>query len=84
MDLIIGFLITLVSILVGFQLGRNQAVVSNDTKKQIQQIFTRVVPRDKEIGAVQRPTAQQNFYRDNPQALEEQQVMDKTFEGLNK
>ena len=83
LDLIVGAVITLLSILIGYNLGKNQSVVTPDFKKQVNQIFRRVVP-DKEIGIIERPTAQQNFYRDNPQAAKENEIMEESFNILNK
>lgn len=82
-ELITGFLLTIISLLVGFQLGKNQTIVTSDTKKQIQQIFKRVVPRS-DVGPVIRPSAEDNYYRDNPSARVEEEVMSGAIEDLNK
>lgn len=70
------------SLLIGYKLGKDQTIVTDDTKKQIKQIFRRVVP-DTEIGIIKRPDAQENFYRDNPQAKVEDDLMAKQFDNLN-
>lgn len=80
-ELIIGFTITLISLIIGFNLGRNQTIITADTKRQINQIFSRVVPKN-EVGPVERPTAQQNYYRDHPEEAVERDVMDDTLNIL--
>lgn len=82
-ELIAGFALTMISLLVGFSLGKNQTVVTQDVKKQIQQIFTRVVPRNDGVGIVERPNAQQVFYRDNPQYAKIQQEATQDFDTLS-
>jgi len=80
-ELLTGFTLTIVSLLIGFQLGKNQTVVSTDVKRQINQIFKKVVPKS-EVGAVERPDAIQNFYRDNPQIAKEHEIMEKEFDKI--
>lgn len=79
---ITGFIVTLFALLVGYKLGKDQTIVTDDTKKKIKQIFNRVVP-DSDIGIIQRPDAQQNHYRDNPKAKTEDDVMVGAIERLN-
>ncbi len=74
LELLIGFAITIISLLTGYQLGRHQTLVTPDTQRKINQIFKRVVPTN-EVGPVVRPNAQDNYYRDNPQ----QKVIDDTM-----
>lgn len=81
--LITGALLVLISLLIGYKLGKDQTIVSVDTKKQINQIFKKVVPKS-DVGPIERPTTQQNFYRDNPQMATENDVMQNTFDTLNK
>lgn len=82
-ELMTGFVLTLISLLVGYNLGKHQQVVPPDTQKQIARIFQKVVPND-EVGAVMRPTAQDNYYRDNPQIAREDELMASEFDNLNK
>ena len=79
--LLTGFAITVVSLLIGYNLGKNQTVVSTDVKKQIDKIFNRVVPNS-EVGVIPRPTVVDNFYRDNPRIAKEHEVMNDTFKNL--
>lgn len=81
--LITGALLVLISLLIGFKLGKDQTIVTTDTKKQIQQIFTRVVPKS-DVGPVVRPDATQNYYRDNPQAAINNNVMTGALDDLNR
>lgn len=81
--LVLSFVLTLVAMLVGYSLGKNQTVVPPDMKKQINQIFRKVVPPD-DIGPIERPNAKQNYYRDNPDEADLDDMMTKTFDTLNK
>lgn len=81
--LITGAFLVLISLLIGFKLGKDQTIVTTDTKKQIQQIFTRVVPKS-EVGPVVRPDVKQNYYRDNPQAALENEIMTGAMDQLNR
>lgn len=82
-ELLIGFAITLISLLIGFQLGKNSRVIPEQTQKKINQIFNRVVTPKSDVGAVSRPTVEQNYYRDNPQIAKEHGIMDETLDILN-
>ena len=81
-ELLTGFALALISLLVGYKLGKDQTLVTDDTRKKIKQIFNRVVP-DSEIGIIERPTPQQNFYRDHPEVKTEDDVMVGAFDKLN-
>ncbi len=74
---------TLFCIAIGYSLGRNQTVVPPDMHKKITQIFNKVIEHP-DLGAVERPTVQDNFYRDNPKVKLEDDIMDKQFTNLNK
>lgn len=82
LELLTGATLSIISLLIGYSLGKNQTVVSNDVRKQIKQIFTRVVP-DREVGPIPRPTQQMNYYRDNPKAAKEDEIMQDEFDTLN-
>lgn len=81
-ELALGFTVTLISLLIGYQLGKNQRVIPENTQKKINEIFHRVVPRS-DVGPVERPSAQDNYYRDNPKAKIENEVMDDALGTLN-
>lgn len=79
-ELITGSLITALSLLIGYKLGKDQTIVTQDTRKQINRIFNKVVPND-EVGIIERPTQQDNFYRDNPRARIEDEVMTEVLDA---
>lgn len=75
-EMLAGFIISLVSLLIGFNLGKWQYPLSPQVDKRIRETFSRVVPKDSGgVGAVERPTARDIYLRDHPQAKEEQEVM---------
>lgn len=80
-ELLAGTAITLISLCIGFTLGKHSSIIAPDFKQKINQIFDRVVP-SKDVGAIERPSAQQNYYRDNPGKYEEQQIMEQEFDKL--
>lgn len=82
-ELFTGAALTLISLLVGYQLGKHQRMIPERTQKKINEIFDRVVPNP-EVGAIPRPTPRQNYYRDNPQALVENDTMTKELDDLNR
>lgn len=82
-ELLTGFTITLISLLTGYSLGKNSRIIPEQTQKKINQIFNRVVTPKSDVGAVVRPNAQQNYYRDNPTIAREDELMDDTLNILN-
>ncbi len=80
-DLLIGFVITLVSLLLGFSLGKHQAPISPDVTRKINSLFKRVAPKS-DVGIIERPTAEDNYYRDHPEAKAEAQEMGRAIERL--
>lgn len=80
---LLGSAVTMISLTIGFNLGHYQSPVNIDSKKKIDRIFKRVI-RDPDVGPIERPTAKQNYYRDNPQAAREDEIMEDTFDNLNK
>ena len=81
-ELGIGSVITLTSLLIGFSLGKHESALPPDMKKKITHIFNKVAV-NKDVGAIPRPTKQDNFYRDNPQVAREHEVMSKEFDKQN-
>lgn len=79
-EFIISSIITSISMLVGYSLGRWNSPTPPNIQRKIDKIFHKVVssaptlPGD-EIGPIQRPTATQNYYRDNPKQAEEDRLM---------
>lgn len=82
LSFILGFILTTMGICLGYNLGRHSQVVPPDTQKQINQIFRKVIP-NREVGGIPRPTAEQNYYRDNPRQAQEDQIMTKEIDKLN-
>lgn len=80
--LLLGFTITLISLLIGYSLGKHQQVVSPDVQKRINTIFKKVVTNP-DVGPIARPTVQDNYYRDNPKAKIEDEVMSEALDKLN-
>lgn len=80
---IIVTLISLISLLIGHSLGKHESAMPPDVRKKVEQIFKRVVPKS-EVGAIERPTAQDNYYRDNPKIAQEDELMENTIDILNK
>lgn len=81
-ELITGFVITIVSLYMGFNLGKHASIATPDITNKVNQIFKRVVPKT-EVGAIERPTQQDNFYRDNPQYAQEQEAVGSTLDDLS-
>lgn len=80
--LIAGFIISLISLLIGYSLGKNNRIIPENTQQKINQIFTRIVEPKTDVGAVERPDIKQNYYRDNPQAKVENDMMDEALTNL--
>lgn len=81
-ELTIGFLITILSLLLGYNLGRHQQALTPDGKERLNRIFNRIAPKREGVGIITRPSAEDNFYRDHPQAKKEAEEMEKTFGAL--
>jgi len=82
LELLIGFTITLISLLVGFSLGRYQQSLPPSVNKQIQQIFKKVVP-DTDVGGIEPPTQRDLDFYNNPKLAREHEELNRTFDKLN-
>lgn len=82
-ELLAGTIISLSSLLIGFSLGKNESPMPPDVRRKVEQIFKRVVPPS-EVGAIERPTQQDNFYRDNPLIAQEHKIMEDEIDKINK
>ncbi len=83
-EILSTFAITLISLVVGYFLGKYSAPTPPTIQKKIDTIFKRVVNAgptlpNTEVGVIQRPSATQNYYRDNPKVAEEHMVMADAF-----
>lgn len=81
LELLAGFILTITSLLIGFSLGRHQAMIAPDTQRKIQAIFKRVVSK-RDVGPIVRPSAEDNYYRDHPTQRAEDEAMGDTLEKL--
>ena len=82
LDLILGFTITIISLLIGFSIGKYNTIVSPDFKKQITQIYRKVIP-DTDIGPVERLTKRELDIINDPKKKQEYEEMDRTLGKLN-
>lgn len=78
-ELISGFLISIISLLIGFNLGKHQMPFSPQVKKQLDEAMGRVIPNDRGVGAVPRLTPRELELVRNPKLAEEQRIMGDTF-----
>lgn len=87
-ELVLGFAISLVSLLIGFSLGRFEKPLPPKLQQQLQEVFKRRVAdpliNPSGVGAVPRPTQEQLDRYKNPQLAQEEQIMTQTFTELNK
>lgn len=81
-ELLTGFVITMIALLIGFSLGKDQMVVTKDVQQQIKQIFKRVVPKS-DVGPVMALSQRELDILNNPKLKEEQDIMDREFGHLN-
>lgn len=85
-DLLLGWLITTTSFLLGYLLGKHNSILPPDVKekayKQIKQTFRRVVP-DTEVGAVEVLTQRELDLSRNPKLAAEQEELERTLNKLN-
>jgi hypothetical protein len=78
--MITTFIITIVSLLLGYFLGRG--VVTKDTYREIKkEVEHRVLPQFKQpSGVIQRPSAKRIYDIQHPQVEEEKEEMSKLFD----
>ena len=82
--LITGFLISIISLIVGFNLGKTNDPISPEIKKRLNQTLQRVIPPS-DVGAVMRPTPRELELARNEKERLEQDIMSDTFkEVINK
>lgn len=82
-DFIIGSLITLVSLWVGYKLGKGSSIIPEETRRQVKQLI-RELPIKNDIGGVMRPTQTELKRFENPLVEEEEEEMNKTFKEIIK
>lgn len=81
-ELIAGFMITLISLVVGYSLGRGRFDKSQATTilNNIKEGFTQATA-EKKLGAFNYPTATEIELNENPQLKAEMEEMEKVFEN---
>lgn len=83
-DLFIGFGITIISLLVGFNLGKYQQLIPEEARKALLENLKEITQkRVSDVGPVPRPTQKDLNMWNNPQMAEEHKVMEQTFGDLN-
>ena len=83
-NFLIGFIITILSLLIGYWLGLNNSGNIEQIQKT-KRLLSKLNPlRDNKVGAVPRPTAQDIIFRDKPWLKEEDEEMTKALDNLNK
>ena len=80
LGLILGAIVAVISLLIGFSLGKYQQPFSPQVKKKLDEVMGRVVSKHSDVGAVERPSSRDVELRDNPNLAQEQQIMGRTFE----
>lgn len=84
-NLIAGFSITIISLLIGYLLGSSNESEERVTLKKVGKFIKRANPiRDKSIGAIERPTQKDILFKDKPWLKEEEDEMIKSLDNLNK
>lgn len=82
-EILTGAAITMISLLLGYSLGKHDAPLPPDTQKRLNTILKRAVPPLKpDVGIVERPDVKANFYRDNPRIAKEHETMSTEFDKL--
>jgi hypothetical protein len=83
-ELAIGSLITLISLLIGFSLGKYQQLIPEEAKKALIENLKEITQkRVSDVGPVPRPTQKDLNMWNNPKLAEEQRVMEQEFKNLN-
>lgn len=83
-EYIAASLSTMLSIMLGYYLGKYHSPTPPQVTKKLDTILKRVVAATltiptNSVGPILRPSATQNYYRDNPQEAEEQRLMEAEF-----
>ena len=82
--LLAGFLISIISLIVGFNMGKNNDAISPEIKKRLNQTLQRAIPPN-DVGGVLRPTSRELELARNEKERLEQDIMSDTFkEVINK
>jgi hypothetical protein len=83
-ELLLGFAISLISLLVGFSLGKYQSPLSPQIKRKLDEAMNRVVTRKDQVGGIERPNPRELELMRNPKLSDEQKIMTEVFtEAIN-
>jgi hypothetical protein len=80
-EFLLGAITLLVGVLVGFSLGKGSSIIPEETRKQVRRLI-QALPIKRDIGAVERPSAQQIKRFENPALKAEEEEMNKTFNEI--
>jgi hypothetical protein len=82
-DFLIGSLITLVSLWVGYKLGKGSSIIPEETQRQVKRLV-QALPIKNDLGGVMRPTQTELNKFENPLLEEEEEEIGKTFKEIIK
>lgn len=82
-NFITGSLVALISLWLGYSMGKNSSIIPEETTKQVKKLI-QALPIDRGLGAVPRPTAADIKKYENPAIQAEEDEMSKTFSEIVK
>lgn len=82
-EFLVGSLVTLISLWLGYTIGKGSSIIPEETRKQVSRLI-RELPIKRDIGGVERPTAQDIKRFENPVLRAEEEEMSKTFSEIVK
>lgn len=80
-EFLFGALIALVSIYLGYVMGKGSSIIPEETQKQVKRLI-QSLPIKNDLGGIERPTATQLKDWDNPLVQEEKDAMSETFRDI--
>jgi hypothetical protein len=82
-EIITGSIISLISLYIGYSLGKGSSIIPEETQKQVKRLI-QALPIKRDIGAVLRPTQQDVERFNNPILQAEELEMSKTLSEIIK
>lgn len=82
-NFLIGSLVTLISLYIGYTIGKGSSIIPEETRKQVKKLI-QALPIDRGVGAVMAPNAKQVEEFDNPILKAENEAMSETFKEIVK
>lgn len=83
LEIITGSVLSLISLYIGYSLGKGSSIISEETQKQVKRLI-QALPIKRDIGVVPRPTQQDVERFNNPILQAEEEEMSKTFKEVLK